>query len=131
LHCVECAWEETVADYSTLDQRFSGGEPRAPQCPRCSGLVRPRVVLFGELLPSDATRTLSRELEAGFDLVVSIGTTSAFPYIAEPVLLARRRGAATIEVNPGETEVSQLVDLRIPARALPTFEALAAELSGG
>ena len=129
LHCTQCAWETVVEDYAGLQSSLGTSEaPRAPACPECGQLVRPRVVLFGEMLPTRAVERLSAELQRGFDLVVSIGTTSAFPYIAEPVVLARKRGATTIEINPGRTEVSDIVDLHIPARAKPTFEALWAAL---
>jgi NAD-dependent deacetylase len=133
LHCTSasggCAWEQQVDDYADLAPELGTPEdPRAPVCPQCGALVRPRVVLFGEMLPELAVARLTAELQRGFDLVVSVGTTSAFPYIAEPVVQARRRGAATVEINPGESEVSAIVDLRIPARARPTFEALWATL---
>lgn len=54
--------------------------------------MRPRVVLFGEALPSAAIQHLYAELDQGFDLVFSIGTTSVFPYIAGPVVQASQRG---------------------------------------
>jgi NAD-dependent deacetylase len=127
LHCTACAWERVVDDYADLS--LTPAAP-APACPDCGALVRPRVVLFGEMLPEPAVARLGAELQRGFDLVVSVGTQSAFPYIAEPVVLARRRGAATVEINPGESEVSPIVDLKIPARARPTFEALWAVLAG-
>ena len=129
LHCTACAWETRVDDYAELQPQLgTPDEPRAPSCPECGALVRPRVVLFGEMLPAPAVAQLSAQVQQGFDLVVSVGTTSAFAYIAEPVVIARRRGAATVEINPGESEVSQLVDLRIRERARPTFEALWAAL---
>ena len=48
---------------------------------------------------------------------MSIGTTCVFPYIAGPIKRAARIGVPTIEINPGESEVSALVRLRIRARA--------------
>jgi NAD-dependent deacetylase len=132
LHCTACAWEHRVDNYAALEAQLgTSDDPNAPTCPECGALVRPRVVLFGEMLPALAVTRLDAELQRGFDLVVSVGTTSAFPYIAEPVVLARQRGAATIEINPGESEVSAIVDLKIPARARPTFEALWAALGPG
>ncbi len=129
LHCTTCAWEREVETYAELERELgTPAQPRAPVCPDCGGLVRPRVVLFGEMLPERAVARLAAELQQGFDLVVSVGTTSAFPYIAEPIVRARRRGAATVEINPGPSEVTGLVDLKIPARARPTFEALWARL---
>lgn len=116
LRCTACRYSTDVEDYA--------GVSIPPRCPECGAVVRPAVVLFGEQLPDDAVSTLRRELRRGFDLVVSVGTSSAFPYIVEPVVLARARGAATVEVNPSHTEVSKVVDLHIRARAEPTFDAL-------
>jgi NAD-dependent deacetylase len=88
-----------------------------PTCPRCSAVVRPDVVLFGEELPVEKLALLRREMGRGFDLVVSVGTTSVFPYIAEPVLRARSSGVPTVEINPGRSEVSDVVDLRVATGA--------------
>lgn len=120
LCCTRCSWEQLVPDYANL--------AIPPRCPTCDAVVRPRVVLFGETLPVPATARLRAEIMQGFSLVVAVGTTAAFPYIAAPVQMAGRWGAHTVEVNPGESEVSHLVELRVPARAAPTFEALAAAL---
>jgi NAD-dependent deacetylase len=122
LDCTACSYTTEVPDYAALTI--------PPSCPRCGGLLRPRVVLFGELLPHDAVAELHRALRSGFDLVISVGTTSAFPYIAQPVVLAEAIGATTVEINPGDTAVSGLVDLRIRERAAPTFAALWERLSG-
>ena len=60
---------------------------------------------------------LHREMVGGFDLVFSIGTTSVFPYISQPVYEARKWGAKVIEINPGITEVSPFVNVRLQMRA--------------
>jgi NAD-dependent deacetylase len=86
------------------------------------------VVLFQEMLPDAAVTRLRAEVAKGFALVVSVGTTAVFPYIAAPVRMAAGWGAHTVEVNPGRSEVSHLVELHLPARAAPTFDALAAAL---
>ncbi|MEK6567348.1 MAG: hypothetical protein AABZ27_01240, partial [Candidatus Omnitrophota bacterium] len=43
----------------------------------------------------------------------SIGTTSVFPYIQQPIIAAKRLKRPTIEINPAQTEVSGLVDIKI------------------
>ncbi|MGB5524297.1 MAG: NAD-dependent protein deacylase, partial [Polyangiales bacterium] len=93
LLCTRCGHRWRVPSYLGLDI--------PPSCPECASLVRPEVVLFGEMLPLDRARVLQEQLMRGFDAVFSIGTTSVFPYIAEPVIDARRRGALTVEINPG------------------------------
>jgi len=123
LACTRCGHRTRVDDYAAL--------AIPPMCPDCGALVRPEVVLFGEMLPLPAVTMLGRELERGFDLVVSIGTTSTFPYIAGPVLQARARRRATIEINPGESEISELVDLRIRSGAASTLAAVWAALGSG
>lgn len=95
-----------------------------PRCVSCDGLVRPDVVLFGEMLPATAMARYEHELEQGFDVVFAIGTTAGFPYIHTPVIEARRRGALTVEINPGETPLSAEVDVRLGLDACSALEIL-------
>jgi len=95
-----------------------------PRCTACDGLVRPNVVLFGEMLPARAMANYEHELEQGFDVVLAIGTTAGFPYIHTPVIEARRRGALTIEVNPDETLLTAEVDVRLRCDACSALEIL-------
>ena len=116
LVCTGCARRQTVEDYAGLDI--------PPWCRACGRLVRPDVVLFGEMLPKRALDALFRELATGFDVVFTIGTTSVFPYIAQPVHMARAQGKITVEINPGESEVSDVVDYRLRAGARDALEAI-------
>lgn len=109
LRCMECPHSRSVPDYS--------GMQIPPLCPVCGAIMRPDVVLFGETLPERETVRLEAMLASGVELVVSIGTTSVFPYIAGPVWWARQAGVPTIEINPGDTEVSHLVTHRLKMRA--------------
>jgi NAD-dependent deacetylase len=116
LSCSRCEFRDCVEDYSGLSI--------PPRCPRCGAIVRPDVVLFGEMLPRAAVAALQHELDRGFDLVVSIGTTSVFPYIAAPVVLARRAERDTVEINPGSTDVSHVVAHRMRNRAAVALDAI-------
>jgi len=116
LLCTRCDHTRTVADYAGLKI--------PPRCPECGSIVRPDVVLFGEMLPRDKCDRLYAELDRGFDIVFSVGTTSVFPYIAHPVQDARRRGVPTVEINPGGTEVSHLIDYQFSSGAAVTLDAL-------
>jgi NAD-dependent deacetylase len=120
LFCTACDWHAEVESYADL--------PIPPSCPECDALVRPDVVLFGEMLPVAVTARLVDELRHGFDVVVSVGTTSAFPYIAEPMLRAVRAGRPAIEINPGETYVSNIATHRIRMGAADAFRAIEAAL---
>lgn len=116
LYCQYCGWEERFDDFSTLTI--------PPPCPKCQSIVRPDVVFFGEILPEFKLKRLFTQLERGFDLYFSIGTTSVFPYIMQPMLLASYQGKATIEINPGQTEISHFVDFKINQSAAETLNIL-------
>jgi NAD-dependent deacetylase len=117
LHCTNCPYETQVVDYAAVIP--------PPQCPYCAGSVRPAVVLFGEALPIPAIDRLQSVLQEGVDLVISIGTTSVFPYVAQPVLMAAAMGKPTIEINPDTTEISHRIRHRIRDRAGPVLERMA------
>ena len=120
LLCTACDYKERVPDYAHLSD--------VPRCPQCHALVRPDVVLFGEMLSPAKVETLMRELERGFDVVLSIGTSSLFPYISQPVFLASARGATTIEINPEETPVSDAVQIKLWMPAVEALRAILLEL---
>ncbi|MGE5295607.1 MAG: SIR2 family NAD-dependent protein deacylase [Solirubrobacterales bacterium] len=116
LRCTRCRHRETVSDYSRLTI--------PPQCPACSNPLRPDILLFGEPLPLEKLMMMLIELDNGFDMVFSIGTSSVFPYAAEPIQTAKALGRPTVEINPGLSEVSDVVDFRLPLRAAPALEAI-------
>jgi NAD-dependent deacetylase len=116
LRCMRCRYRQTVADYSLL--QFP------PRCPKCSSWLRPDVVLFGETLAAERLIPLLMEVDRGFDLVFTVGTSSVFPYIADPVRIAADQGRPTVEINPGVTEVSDLVDVKLTLRAAPALDAI-------
>jgi NAD-dependent deacetylase len=109
LRCMSCGRGKTVADYAGLSL--------PPRCDDCDGIFRPLVVLFGEGLPSAKLSRLWAELSTGFDVIFSIGTSSLFDYIVEPVRAGQRRGSLTVEINPDQTSISSLVDIKIRSRA--------------
>ncbi len=109
LRCTACDFRETVEDFRSL--------ALPPLCPRCEAVLRPDVVLFGEMLPARKVLRLQEELDRGFDCVFTIGATSVFPCISEPVEAARQRGRPAMEINPGRSAVSHRVEVKVPLGA--------------
>ncbi len=116
LICTKCEYRERVTDYSHMQI--------PPKCPDCNSLVRPDVVLFGEMLPHDKLGKLYQQAELGFDMVFTIGTSSLFPYIVEPVMAAKSMGIPTVEINPGHTDLSRMVAFKISAGAAESLDYL-------
>jgi NAD-dependent deacetylase len=94
-----------------------------PRCPKCSALMRPGVVWFGEQLPWNELQRVETYLDGGAcDVVIVAGTTATFGYIIDWALRGSRDGAELIEVNPEETPLSRFATrlVREPAAiALP------------
>ena len=111
LYCQSCAAED-----SNVSACLEG--PLPPICSLCSGVMRPSVVLFQEMLPERALETLYEEMAKGFDAVLSIGTTASFPYIHEPVFRTRVCGGFTAEINLASTNLSAQMDAFFPCRAV-------------
>ena len=116
LFCTACDFAETVDHLA--------GHEMPPRCPRCGSVLRPNVVLFGEALPEAAMERFLDALDAGFDMVFTIGTSGVFPYIAEPVAWAAQSGIPTVEINPLQTRLSPIVDYHLPLGAAVAMQAL-------
>ena len=122
LRCIKCESEYTFEIVNIADL--------PPFCSVCGGLIRPRVVLFGEMLPLSALAKYQAALARGFDVIIAIGTTAGFPYIQEPVIEFSRAGGTTVEINPDTTILSQHVSFRIPLSAAEALKCIDAFLDG-
>jgi NAD-dependent deacetylase len=116
--CLECgervSLEEVVAALRDVP---------APLCPRCGSVLKPDVVMFGELLPAAAMeRAGDLAREAGLLLVVG-STLEVYPVAGLPEETVSSGGALAI-VNRGVTPVDRLADVRIDAGAGETLAAL-------
>jgi NAD-dependent deacetylase len=96
-----------------------------PRC-ACGGLIRPHVVWFGEPLDprvlEDATEAASR-----CDVMLVLGTSAVVHPAAGLPLVAKRAGAFLVEVNPQETPLSRLVDVRLGGRVGEVLPGLVAQ----
>lgn len=114
LFCTKCNWQLRAKDYSEFSIPV--------RCPDCGSIVRPEVVFFGEMLPSRKLEVLRQELAKGFDIYFSVGTTSVFPYIQQPIWEAKYSGRPTVEINPADSEVSHGVDIKISLGAMEALD---------
>ena len=87
-----------------------------PRCPKCGSPLRPDVVWFGEMLPEAALESAFAAAR-GCEVFLSVGTSTVVEPAASLPFLARRSGAAVVEVNPQPTPLTReaTVSLRGPA----------------
>jgi len=102
LTCLKCYRQVTTE--SILDQFMADGE--VPRC-TCGGVLKPDVVLFGEMLPVQVFHRAQQEAETCDAMLVAGSSLEVAPVSALPAL-ALRHGAQLIIVNKMATDYDRL-----------------------
>jgi len=98
-----------------------------PACPDCGRILKPDVVLFGELLP-EAAIARATQLAAGAGLLLVVGSSlEVYPVAGLPLETLRAGGSLAI-VNRGSTHFDARAAVTIDDGAGETLRALAAAL---
>ncbi|MGW3963454.1 SIR2 family NAD-dependent protein deacylase [Amycolatopsis sp. NPDC005003] len=132
LQCLAgCTDDIRPADMDVLiDEETMRAVPPLPSCPRCGGLARPNILMFGDFswIP-DRSQAQLDELTAwrrtARDLVVvELGAGQAVPTVRRYAELASAATGALIRINPREPEIRHGRGVSIAAGALETLERL-------
>jgi len=108
LVCIAC-WKQ----YPTRERLADGA---APACD-CGEILKPNVVLFGEPIPWLAQERAEEEARTCGVLLV-VGTSAQVSPACDIPRIARKAGAAVVEINPEETTLTASVtDVHIPGAA--------------
>jgi NAD-dependent deacetylase len=98
-------------------------EAAMPQCPRCGAVMKPGVVMFGELLPPAAIERAT-ELARGAGLLLVVGSAlEVYPVAGLPEETLSAGGALAI-VNRGPTPYDGRADLKVDSGAGETLSTL-------
>ena len=100
-----------------------------PLCPDCGGTLKNDTVMFGEPIPEDALKECYRQA-ALTDLFLVVGTSAVVYPAADFPVMAKRRGAPLIEINPDETPLSAIADVIVRASAGVALPAIVELLRG-
>ena len=116
--CLGCLWREP-AD-AVLEQLESAP---TPTCPRCGDVLKPGVVLFGELLPGGELERAT-QLARGARLVLVVGSSlEVWPVAGLPL-----EAHAFAIVNRGPTALDEQALLKIDGNASETLVAVLDQL---
>ncbi len=120
LTCLKCS---TTIDGSSLKM-----EDLPPRCTRCSSLLKPDVVFFGEPIPWEA-QSISFKESNSCSLVLVIGTSAVVYPAASIPITAKERGATVIEINMERTPLTdQISDYLLAGSAGEIVPALVEEV---
>ena len=112
--CLTCLWTEPAdAVLMQLD------ESPTPSCPHCGEVLKPGVVLFGEMLPGAAMERAT-QLARGARLVLVVGSSlEVWPVAGLPL-----EAQAFAIVNRGPTALDERALLKVDAGARETLTAV-------
>lgn len=120
LSCLKCS---TTTDGTTLTI-----EDLPARCPRCSSLLKPDVVFFGEPIPPKAQSSSFRE-SMSCNAVLVIGTSAVVYPAASIPIMAKERGAKVIEINMEPTPLTgQISDYLVTGSAGKIIPAIVEEI---
>ena len=131
--CTEAIWEnreEVTVDLATMRSR------EVPRCPRCRGVARPNILMFGDFgwIPDRSTKqgetfeTFLEQHRGRRTVIVEMGAGKAIPSVRRlSERIARQPGAVLVRINPRDAD-GPPGTLSIPAGALEGLSAIEAEL---
>ena len=111
-HCMNCN-----KHYGLSDLRPSG----VPTCPRCGGLIKPDVVLYGEGLPEDAFYGGIEAVERAGVMIVGGTSLRVYPFAAFPHYFY---GQLSVLINAEATPLDDEFDIVIHEDIGETLEEL-------
>ncbi|MDQ3643987.1 MAG: NAD-dependent deacylase [Actinomycetota bacterium] len=99
----------------------------APECATCATPLKPDVVLFGEMLP-DRAMAEARQLAAGADLMICIGSSLIVHPVAGLPGITRAAGGRVVLVTEGDTPYDADADLKLTGDVVEELDAVLAAL---
>lgn len=119
--CLRC-YEIYKIDVVLSDYLATG---EVPYCPSCGGVLKPNVILFGELLPVSVLNR-ARQQARMCDVILAAGSSLEVAPAGDLPLLAKQSGARLIVVTLSETHLDYLADVVIHADVAEVLPQLAA-----
>ena len=121
--CPGCASSYSLAELLAFLE-----DAEAPACTRCGAIVKPDVVMFGELMP-EAAIDRAYELARSTGLMLVVGSALEVWPVSQLPAETRAAGGAVAIVNKGPTSFDDRVAAKCDSAAGETLTALVAELS--
>jgi NAD-dependent deacetylase len=94
-----------------------------PKCPKCGGVVKDDIVMFGEPIPRDVLAACQAEAERS-DCIIVVGTSAVVYPAASLPLIVYDKGGVVIEINPLENDLSSICDVVVRASSGEAMPAL-------
>jgi len=126
--CQRCGVDDGGGvELAEVRARLAADAQGVPRCADCGGPLKPDVVLFGELLSAPVLQR-ARELCAGADLLLCVGSSLEVHPVAGLPLLTREAGGAVAILTQGPTPLDDMAEVRLRGDVVTELQGLLAAL---
>ena len=122
--CLECGGRFELERVVAMLEDADG----APECPACVSPLKPDVVLFGELLPTEAMAE-AHALAAEADLMLCVGSSLEVHPVAGLPGVTNASGGRLAIVTQGPTPYDSAADVRLDGDVVEELDAVLAALA--
>jgi NAD-dependent deacetylase len=123
IRCLDCGERYPLEEI--LHQ--NGASEEVPVCGRCSGILKPDVIFFGEALPEETLQEATRRASR-CDLLIVVGSSLVVYPAAYMPLYAKQAGGLLVIVNIDATPADKSADVVIHASAGETMGRIVTEV---
>lgn len=124
VECLSCGHTETAAHH--MSKLAADGS--LPTCAACGAVMKPKVILFGELLPADVIHGAEQATKQA-DVMLVAGSSLEVAPVSELPWQAHKNHARLIIVNYQPTPVDHLADVIIRDDVAKVLPAIVSNLS--
>jgi NAD-dependent deacetylase len=120
--CVDCSSKYTIEEaFAKLEKQIP------PLCSECTGILRPDVIFFGEMLNPQILRNAYDEA-GSCDFLLAVGSSLVVYPAADIPLRAKQAGAKLAIINKGSTPLDSVADYVIDDAAGQVLPRIVSEL---
>ncbi|ABW01287.1 NAD-dependent protein deacetylase [Caldivirga maquilingensis] len=123
VYCMRC---KTQYPFTLALRKYEEGE-NPPRCPKCGGILRPNVVLFGEPV-NEINRAL--EIAALSDVALVVGSSLTVYPAAYVPLVVKEHGGRLIIINLEPTDYDDYADVVLHCSASEALDLVLNEVKG-
>jgi NAD-dependent deacetylase len=116
LECIKCGKEYDLDEIDTKNVDY-------PICDKCSGFIKPKVILFGESLPMGVLNAALNAVRKA-DCLIMVGSSLQVTPANSVPLIAKESGSKLIFINKEPTIMDNLADVILQGKAGEIFTEL-------
>ena len=108
--CLDCQSPMSLAEAKTIIEQTG----QSPRCGRCGGLVKSKIISFGQPMPQDKMVDAER-LAMSCDLFLVLGSSLVVQPAASLPLVAKNNGSKLAIINKQSTPLDAIADFLLPS----------------